>query len=87
MTRYDDLAGPDSNPHLVDGRLGDVGALLGLVQLVLDLPEAHRIAARLLLLVDAQSNDNSKSTCRHVERPQPVWTLVVIFWKVAHKYR
>lgn len=41
-----------SDPQLVDGRLGDVGSLLGVVQLMLDLSEAHGGAAHLLLLVD-----------------------------------
>lgn len=48
-----------SNPQLVDGRLGDVGSLLGIVQLVLDFPETHRGAAHLLLLVDAQSDSSN----------------------------
>lgn len=64
MTHYDDLAGlfAGSNPQLVDGRLGDVGSLLGLVQLVLDFPETHCIAAHLLILVDTQRNSSWDST-------------------------
>lgn len=50
------LAG--SNPQLVDGRLGDVGSLLGVVQLVLDFPETHRAAGHLLLLVDAERSNS-----------------------------
>lgn len=46
-----------SDTQLVDGGLGDVGSLLGVVQLVLNLPEADRAAAHLLLLVDTRSND------------------------------
>lgn len=54
------LAGSDS--QLVDGRLGDVGSLLGLVQLVLDFPETHCVAAHLLLLVDTHRNNSGYST-------------------------
>lgn len=43
---------PSSNPQLVDGRLGDLRPLLSLLQLVLNLPEAERAAAHLLLLAD-----------------------------------
>lgn len=52
---YDgDLAGlfASSNAQLVDSRFSDVRSLLGVVQLVLDLPVTQRAAAHLLLLVD-----------------------------------
>lgn len=54
VTHNGDLAGLFAGPNaqLVDSRLGDVGPLLGLVQLVLDLPETHCIGAHLLLLLD-----------------------------------
>lgn len=57
MTHYGELAAllSGSNPHPIDGGLCDVGSLLRLVQLMLDLPEPHRMAAHLLLLVDTQS--------------------------------
>lgn len=60
VTHHRDLVGliSGSNPQLVDGRLGDVGSLLCIVQLMLDFPETHRAAAHLLLLLDKQRNNS-----------------------------
>lgn len=54
VTHHDNLAAlfSGSDAQLVDGCLGDVGSFLGIVQLVLHFPVAHRAAAHLLLLVD-----------------------------------
>lgn len=55
-THYGNLAGlfTGSDPQLVDSRLCDIGPFLGLVQLMLDFPETHCIAAHLLFLVEKQ---------------------------------
>ena len=63
VTHHGDLGSlfTGSNTQLVDGRLGDVGSLLGIVQLVLDFPETHCGAAHLLLLVDAHRNNSCET--------------------------
>lgn len=44
--------------HLVDLRLGDVGALLRLLQLVLHLPQLGQVSVGLLLLSDGEMTDD-----------------------------
>lgn len=62
-THYGNFAGvlASSDPQLVDRGLGHLGSLLGLVQVMLDLPEADGAAAHLLLLVDTQENSGHGS--------------------------
>lgn len=60
---------PGADPQLVDLRLGHVGPLLGVVELVLQLPELGQVGVGLFLLRrDGRDDGSDSDTCNTEQR-------------------